>query len=69
MEGRDDVARLLIKRRKRFDGPVRAGITWGGERHLMANNNCRTFIPGRWLAHLPGIFNELWRLRTDNQKQ
>lgn len=35
----------------------------------MANNNCRTFIPGRWLARLPDIFTELWRLRTDNQKQ
>lgn len=29
MEGKDDVARLLIKRRKRFDGPVRAEITQG----------------------------------------
>lgn len=31
------VARLLIKRRKKFDGPVRAEIT-GWKRFLMANN-------------------------------
>lgn len=31
MEGSDGVARLLLKRRRKFDGPVRAEITWERE--------------------------------------
>lgn len=31
VEGSDGVARLLLKRRRKFDSPVRAEITWERE--------------------------------------
>lgn len=36
VEGSDGIAKLLMKRRRRFDGPVRAEITQGRGRLLMA---------------------------------
>lgn len=64
MEGSDSVARLLLKRRRRkFDGPVRAEITQGKGRLLSVCGYCRTFLLGRWLAYLPGIFTELCKLK------
>lgn len=62
MEGSDGFARLLLKRRRKFDGPVRAEITQGRGRLLTACDYCRTFFPGRWLAHLPSIFTDLCKL-------
>lgn len=44
MEGSDGVARLLLKRRRKFDGPVRAEITQGRGRLLTACDYCRTFF-------------------------
>lgn len=36
VEGSDGVAKLLMKRRRRYDGPVRTEITQGRGRLLMA---------------------------------
>lgn len=63
MEGSDGVARLLLKRRRKFDGPVRAEITQGKGRLLSVCDYCRTFLLGMWLTYLPGIFTELYKLK------
>lgn len=47
MEGSDGVARLLLKRRRKSDGSVRAEITQGRGRLLTACDYCRTFFPVR----------------------
>lgn len=44
MEGSDGVARLLLKRRRKFDGPVRAEVTQGRGRLLTACDYRRTFF-------------------------
>lgn len=52
VEGSDGVARLLLKRRRKFEGPFRAEITQRRGRLLTACDYCRTFFLGRWLAYI-----------------
>lgn len=52
VEGSDGVARLLLKRRRKFEGPFGAEITQRRGRLLTACDYCRTFFLGRWLTYI-----------------